>query len=55
VLFGWRATPHLGLRVAGDALVPLLRDRFFVEGLDTIHTPSPVGAQVSFGVESQFP
>ncbi len=50
-----RVFPHIGLRASLDLVVPFERDQFYVGGVETVHTPSPVAAQSSIGVEVQIP
>jgi hypothetical protein len=47
--------PHLSARATLAAVVPFLRDSFFIEGSnETIHTPSPVGGEGSLGIEVEL-
>ncbi|AKV02044.1 hypothetical protein AKJ09_08707 [Labilithrix luteola] len=43
------------LRAEPELVVPLLRDRFVVTGIDTVHTAAPVALRALLGLEVQFP
>ncbi len=49
----YRAGP-LAFRLDSSAIVPFIRPEFVIEGLGSVHRPSPVGARVSLGAEVRF-
>ena len=50
-----RIFERVGLRASVNLVVPFQRDQFYVGGVETVHTPSPVAMQSSVGVGVRFP
>ena len=46
--------PWLALRADADAIVPITRPRFVVEGEGAVHRPSAIGARAGIGAELLF-
>ena len=51
---GWQLAPGLTLTFGGDALIPLVRDEFFIRGRGVIHRPSELTGRALLGLESRL-
>lgn len=51
----WVVAPRAGLFVQGDVVAPIVRQRYEIRGLGTVHRPTPVTGALVAGVEVRFP
>ncbi len=54
-LLTMRASAHLALRLQVDLVLPLVRERFVVQGTESAHSPRLVGPRMLAGLEVHFP
>ncbi|HEX9298282.1 MAG TPA: hypothetical protein VF881_20725 [Polyangiaceae bacterium] len=53
-IFLWNLSTRLSTRLELDAVVPLVRTEFFVEGAGTVYRRTPVGLRAAAGLEVHF-
>ena len=51
---GWQFVPGLALTFGGEALVPLVRNEFVIEGRGVIHRPTELTGRGLLGLELEL-